>query len=129
MMDTLSPVERSERMSRVKSRDTGPELEFRRAIWRRGYRYRVCDTRRPGKPDLVFPAHRLAVFIDGDFWHGHQWRLRRLTSIDQQFEGAANRDYWRSKIRRNVERDFQATVANLESGWSVLRFWESDLAN
>lgn len=108
-------------------KDTEPELVFRRAIWKRGLRYRVCDRRFAGKPDLVFPAHKLMVFIDGDFWHGHQWKLRRLSSIEEQFSGATNRSYWLTKIRRNVERDFRSTASNLEIGWSVLRFWESEL--
>lgn len=126
-MDQLTTAERSRLMARVQSRDTEPELAFRRAIWRRGLRFRVCDRRIAGKPDLVFPQHHLAVFIDGDFWHGHQWRLRRLASIDDQFATASNGSYWRAKIRRNIERDFAATATNLNSGWSVLRFWESDL--
>lgn len=126
-MDTLTPAQRSDRMSRVRSRDTRPELAFRRAIWRRGFRFRVCDARTTGKPDLVFASSRLAVFIDGDFWHGHQWRVRRLASIDDQFSDTANKLYWRAKIRRNIDRDFRVTSANLDAGWSVLRFWESDL--
>lgn len=128
-MNARSQAERSEHMARVRYRDTKPELAFRRAIWARGLRYRVCDSRLVGKPDLVFPLHRLAVFIDGDFWHGHQWRLRRLASIDTQFARAENQSYWRAKIRRNVERDFVVTAANLESGWSVLRLWESDITS
>jgi DNA (cytosine-5)-methyltransferase 1 len=115
-------------MARVRSRDTGPELAFRRAIWRRGFRFRICDARFPGKPDLVFPRHRLAVFIDGDFWHGAQWRRRKLAALDEQFVGAENASYWKSKIRRNIERDFRHTAAMLDAGWRVLRFWESDLA-
>lgn len=119
---------RSRLMARIRSRDTAPERAFRRAIWRRGIRFRVCDGRLPGRPDLVLPARRLVVFIDGDFWHGHQWRLRRLTSVDQQFLAAANREYWQAKIRRNVERDLRSTAQLLDEGWTVLRFWESDLA-
>src|SRR5271156_6368067 len=127
-MDVLSPRERSLRMARVRSQNTGPELAFRRAIWRRGYRFRICDSRLPGKPDLVFPRHRLAVFIDGDFWHGAQWRRRRLTALDEQFAGAENTSYWKAKIRRNIARDFRHTAAVLDRGWRVLRFWETDLA-
>jgi len=115
-------------MALVRSRDTGPELAFRRAIWAAGYRFRVCDARLPGKPDVVFPRHRLAVFIDGDFWHGGQWRRRRLRSLDDQFTTAENAVYWRAKIRRTIERDFARTAAMLDSGWKVLRFWESDLS-
>ncbi len=115
-------------MRSVRSRDTGPEIAFRKAIWRRGLRFRLYDKRLPGKPDLVFPARRLVVFVDGDFWHGHQWRMRRLASLEEQFTGASNAVYWRTKIRRNVERDFSHTAALLADGWRVIRFWESDLA-
>lgn len=127
-MDTLTPAQRSERMRLVRSRDTKPEVAFRQGVWRKGLRFRVCDSRLPGKPDLVFPRHRLAVFIDGDFWHGNQWRTRRLLSLDAQFTGARNGDYWRAKIRRNTHRDFAATAAILELGWRVIRFWESDIS-
>src|SRR5690606_2334360 len=126
-VDQLTAEARSERMARVRSKDTEPELRFRKAIWRAGYRFRTCDARLPGKPDLTFARHRLAVFIDGDFWHGHQWRTRRLLQLDDQFTAAANGDYWRQKIRRNVERDFRHTAALVADGWSVLRFWESDI--
>ncbi len=128
-MTDMSTTERSQLMAKVRLRDTAPELAFRRAMWERGYRFRVCDKRLTGKPDVVFPGHRLAVFIDGDFWHGHQWRKRQLSSLDEQFVRTNSRDYWRAKIRRNVNRDFVVTEANLNAGWSVLRFWESDVIN
>lgn len=126
-MDTLSSDARRERMRSIRSRDTKPELLFRKAIWRRGLRFRVAPRELPGAPDLVFPAHHLVVFIDGDFWHGHQWRRRRLTCLNDQFKGSAHRDYWQAKIRRNIRRDFNVTSALLRDGWRVLRFWESDI--
>jgi len=126
-MDALKGQRRSERMALVRSRDTGPELAFRRAIWAAGFRFRVCDARLPGKPDVVFARQRVAVFIDGDFWHGGQWRRRKLSSLDDQFREAENAGYWRTKIRRTIERDFRRTSAMLDAGWTVLRFWESDL--
>src|SRR5690606_24723450 len=105
-----------------------PEIAFRKGVWRRGLRFRVHDRRLPGTPDLIFPKHRLAVFIDGDFWHGNQWRNRGLPDLDSQFVSATNAPYWRGKIRKNTERDFNVTAAILNQGWRVLRFWESDLA-
>lgn len=123
----MSSAERSHLMAKVRLRDTAPELAFRSAMWERGYRFRVCDSRLTGKPDVVFPGHRLAVFIDGDFWHGHQWKKRQLSSLDDQFTRTASGDYWRAKIRRNVNRDFVVTKTNLDAGWAVLRFWESDI--
>jgi len=122
----MTSEERSQLMRRIRLRDTTPELAFRSAVWKRGLRFRVCDSTILGKPDVVFPSRRLLVYIDGDFWHGHQWKTRRLASLDDQFAGPS-RDYWRAKIRRNMQRDFRVTCDNLDSGWSVLRFWESDL--
>src|SRR5690349_13067203 len=128
-MGPMSNTNRSNMMRAVRSRDTKPELAFRRAIWGRGLRFRLCDKHLPGKPDVVFPAHRLAVFIDGDFWHGHQWFSRRLRCLDDQFKATVDGDYWRQKIRRNAARDFVTTAALIDAGWRVLRFWESDIAN
>src|SRR4051794_28881016 len=72
-----SPREISAVMRRVRSSGTGPELAFRRALWARGYRYLVAPAYLPGKPDVVFLSRRVAIFIDGDFWHGNQWRKRK----------------------------------------------------
>lgn len=123
----MPQMERSQLMARVRSRDTAPELAFRQAISARRFRFATYDKSLEGKPDLVFPKHRLAVFIDGDFWHGNQWQKRGFTSVAEQFSDSPNAKYWIGKISRNVERDFMATSAILSSGWSVLRFWESDV--
>lgn len=114
-------------MRKVHSRDTTPEMLLRRALWSRGVRYRLCRMDLPGKPDIVFPSRRLCVFVDGDFWHGNQWRRRGLPSLDDQFRDATNRDYWLKKIRRNVERDRRVTAELLAAGWTVVRLWESDI--
>lgn len=113
-------------MSRVRNRDTQPELLLRRAVWRRGLRYRLRSSL-PGRPDLVFPSARLAVFVDGDFWHGHGWRERGFHSMEEQFEGRNNAEFWRRKIARNVERDAEVSRRLAESGWMVLRLLESDV--
>lgn len=118
----------SEIMRRVKSRNTSAELAFRKALWVRGLRYRLCDGTLPGKPDIVFRGKRLAVFVDGDFWHGNQWRRRGCRTIEDQFEGTESRDYWVGKIRRNMTRDREHTAKLMKMGWTVLRFWESDVA-
>jgi len=120
-------AEISEIMRRVKSRDTDPEMRLRRAVWRRGHRYRACSAELPGKPDLVFPAAKLAVFVDGDFWHGNQWRSRGLPSVESQLEHVRNADYWIPKIQANIRRDFVNTRRLLEAGWRVLRLWESQV--
>lgn len=114
-------------MRKVKSRDTAPELTFRRALWARGARYQVSPKALPGAPDLAFPRRRLAVFIDGDFWHGGQWTRRRFAALEEQFQDIASKGYWLKKLRRNMDRDCVVSRALQEMGWTVLRFWESDL--
>jgi DNA mismatch endonuclease (patch repair protein) len=81
----------------------------------------------PGQPDFVFPEERLAVFVDGDFWHGRQWSNRGLRSLADQFRRARNRRYWIAKIARNVSRDRRVRGQLNRRGWHVVRIWESDL--
>ncbi|MDP3061811.1 MAG: DNA mismatch endonuclease Vsr, partial [Chloroflexota bacterium] len=122
MMRDISAI-----MRRVHSTDTTPEMLFRRALWARGLRYKTSPTNIPGKPDVVLASRKLAVFIDGDYWHGGQWMRRSLAALEQQFSSTVSREYWLNKIRRNMERDFAATDRLLSEGWRVLRFWESDV--
>ncbi len=116
-------------MRKVKSRDTVPEMAIRRALWEQGIRYRLHVHDLPGKPDLALLKKRIAIFIDGDFWHGGQWRKRNLTGLQEQFRATPSKDYWIGKIRRNMERDAKNTASLLDEGWSVLRLWESDIKN
>lgn len=123
-----SPVLVSEIMSRVGSRDTEAERIFRKALRRAGIRsFRACDASLPGKPDIVLPGKKLAIFIDGDFWHGHQYRIRGFESLQAQLSGVNNKKYWKTKISGNVDRDFRNTSELLDAGWRVLRFWESQV--
>jgi len=124
---TRSDQDISAIMRKVRSSDTTPEVVFRKALWARGVRYRVAPAAMPGKPDVVISAKRIAVFIDGDFWHGNQWRRRGRASLEDQFTQTRSREYWLAKIRRNMQRDCQTTAALLADGWTVLRFWESDI--
>lgn len=117
----------SARMRRVHSTNTTPELLLRKALWRRGLRYAVCKTELPGKPDIVLPSRRVVIFIDGDLWHGGQWQRRGKVALEGQFGIALSKDYWLQKIRRNMERDCKATNTLLCAGWTVLRFWESEI--
>ncbi len=120
-MDVLTKEQRHKNMSRIRSRDTRPELLLRRALWHCGLRYRKNVRALPGTPDIVLARHRIAIFVDGDFWHarGHQ---------DNPGEQVAtNREFWQEKLRRNVERDRAADRELAESGWLVLRFWENDI--
>src|ERR1051325_4458778 len=117
----------SARMRRVHSTNTAPEILLRKALWQRGLRYAICKTELPGKPDIVLPSRRIAIFIDGDLWHGGQWQRRGKISLEDQFTIALSKDYWLGKIRRNMERDCAATDQLLSAGWTVLRFWESEI--
>lgn len=112
-------------MSRVRAKDTKPEMMVRRRLWARGYRYRLHRGDLPGRPDLVFSSARVAVFVDGDLWHGNAWRVRELPSLASLFP--TNTDWWVSKIERNMERDREVTAALEGLGWTVARFWESDI--
>jgi len=114
-------------MRRVRGSHTAPELDLRKALWRRGLRYRVCVSSLPGKPDLVLRSSRTAVFVDGDFWHGGQWVRRNLRALEDQFRHTKTREYWLAKIRRNMLRDCSSTAALLSDGWTVIRFWESEV--
>jgi len=114
------PLTRSEVMSRVRSKDTGPEMVVRRAFWAAGLRYRLHDKRLPGKPDLVFPSRRLVVFVHGCFWHGHSGCPRHRIPKTRT-------DWWAGKIRRNQERDEAARAALEASGWTVLIGWECEV--
>jgi DNA mismatch endonuclease (patch repair protein) len=115
----------SKTMRRVRSVNTTAELLIRRELHRRGLRFRLHDSRLPGKPDLLFGSARVAVFVNGDFWHGRQWQLRGLPDLASQFPN--NAEYWIQKIGRNVERDRKVREHLLEDGWDVVTIWESDL--
>ena len=112
-------------MSAIRSKDTKPEMALRRALWQRGMRYRVNVKELPGKPDIVFSKVRIAIFCDGDYWHGHNWALRGIASLDEELAGYS--EYWQTKIRRNIERDRENTAKLKNDGWLVLRFWESEI--
>ena len=112
-------------MSSIPSKNTEPELILRRALWRENLRYRVNYKKLPGKPDIVFTKYRVVVFCDGDFWHGHNWAIRGLASLEEELAGYS--DFWRSKILRNMERDAEVNQALKSDGWTVIRIWESDI--
>lgn len=115
-------------MQSNRSRDTKPELLLRRELHRRGIRYRLHAADVPGRPDLLIRTLKVAVFVDGDFWHGNRWRLRGLTKLEDDFH--SNREFWVAKIKRNVQRDQEVDARLADEGWTVLRAWESEvLAN
>ena len=120
----------SEVMRQVHGRDTTPEKRLRQALAARGLHADDAAADLPGKPDFVFAPARLAVFVDGDYWHGNQWRRRGKAALEEQFEASAeaSRAYWLRKIRRNMRRDHATTAALLARGWTVLRLWESQIS-
>lgn len=118
MTDTYSAEVRSRVMSRVKARDTGPELALRRALYKAGVRgWRCHRSDLPGKPDVAFGRARLAVFVDGGFWHGHP----------SKYWPGRSGGYWDAKIARNQARDKQADLALASSGWRSLRLWDFEI--
>ncbi|MGA8983269.1 MAG: very short patch repair endonuclease [Candidatus Acidiferrales bacterium] len=117
-----SPEVRRRTMQAVKSKDTVPELLVRSLAHQMGYRFRLHRKNLPGKPDLVFPGRRKAIFVHGCFWHGHD--CARGARVPK-----SNRDYWTEKIARNKERDRAASAALAHSGWTYLILWECGLRN
>lgn len=119
-MDTLSPVERSERMRRVKGWDTKPELKLRKMVWSLGHRFRKHRRDIPGNPDLVFMGRRQAIFLHGCFWHRHDCPSgRRIPKSRVTF--------WKKKFSRNVERDSVVAKSLRRAGWRSLVIWECEL--
>lgn len=119
-MDTLTPEQRSERMSRVRSRDTKPELKLRMLVWRLGHRYRKNKASIVGKPDLAFVGRKRAIFLHGCFWHRHDCASGRR-------EPRSRLDFWRRKFKRNVERDAEVREQLTAAGWRSLVVWECEL--
>lgn len=112
-------------MTAVRSANTSPELLLRKALWSKNCRYRVNCKDVLGKPDIVIKKYKLAVFVDGDYWHGHNWALRGLASLEEELKNYSS--YWKTKIKRNVERDLETTILLRDEGWTVLRFWGSEV--
>jgi DNA mismatch endonuclease (patch repair protein) len=112
-------------MSAIKSKNTKPEILLRKELWRRGLRFRTNYKAVPGTPDIVFTRAKIAVFCDGDFWHGHNWVLRGYGSFEEEISHYA--PYWSKKIQANVERDQRVNETLRQEGWLVLRLWENDI--
>jgi DNA mismatch endonuclease (patch repair protein) len=118
-IDPLTPEQRRFAMSRVKGKDTKPEMILRRALHAKGVRYRLHGAKLPGRPDLVFPGRQAVTFVHGCFWHGHDCPLFRLP--------ATRTEFWTEKIARNRARDAEAEARLLAAGWRVLTVWECAL--
>jgi DNA mismatch endonuclease (patch repair protein) len=119
MSDCYPKETRSRVMSKIQSRQTQPEILLRKCLWRKGWKgYRINVKDLPGKPDIVFRTQKIAIFVDGCFWH----------KCPQCFaEPKSNREYWLPKIEKNVARDRAANEKLQEMGWNVIRVWEHDV--
>lgn len=120
-MDDLTSQQRRRNMQQIRSADTAPERRLRLALWHRGLRYRKNWRALPGTPDIALTRQKIAIFVDGDFWHAHGHAAHPGEQI------ATHGAFWRKKLARNVERDRETNDALTQAGWLVLRFWESDI--
>lgn len=118
-MDFLTPEDRSFAMSRVRSADTTPEMVVRKAIWRRGRRFRLHPRELPGRPDIVLPRFRLAIFVHGCFWHRHAGCRKATTP-------KSNVSFWMEKFAANVARDRRKESELIRLGWRVATIWECE---
>lgn len=121
-MDSLPPAARSENMSRIRSRDTQPELRVRRALHAMGYRFRLHRRDLPGRPDIVLPKYRTVVFVHGCFWHRHP-------GCPNAAEPKTRAEFWRRKFEANVARDAKARAELERAGWKVVVIWECETEN
>lgn len=119
-MKLETTIKRSNIMKSIKGSDTGIEVRLRKALWHKGIRYRKNFKVFDCHPDIVITKYKIAVFCDGNFWHGKELQKRPIKH---------NSSYWNEKIRRNVERDLENTIELRDNGWIVLRFWEDDIQN
>ena len=111
---------RSKIMSKIRGKNTKPELAFRKALYAAGYRYRIDYKKLIGKPDILLKKYKTAVFIDGEYWHGHNWEERKP-------KVKTNREFWIAKIERNMQRDREVNTELQRLGFTVIRFWETEI--
>jgi len=125
-MDKLTKDQRRKNMQANKSTGTKPELLLAKILFARGHRYRKNNKSVFGKPDLTFKKIKLAIFVDGEFWHGKDWKERKN-------DHKTNQEFWNNKIERNIQRDIEVNEELSKQGWTILRFWgkeiEKDLLN
>lgn len=117
MVDVLTSEQRSYNMSRIRGKDTGPEMLLRKRLWKMGFRYRV-HYKLPGRPDVVFVSRRVAIFVDGCFWHG---------CPEHGVRPKTNAAFWDKKIQSAIDRDKKNKDLLEKDGWMVLHFWEHEV--
>jgi DNA mismatch endonuclease (patch repair protein) len=120
MADVHSKKIRSYNMSRIRSKDTKPEILVRKFLFANGFRYRLHDKKLPGKPDIVLPKYKTVIFIQGCFWHGHE-------RCKYYVVPKTKTDWWLNKINVNKANDLKAFTSLKEKGWNVIEIWECDL--
>jgi DNA mismatch endonuclease Vsr len=119
-VDKLTKEQRKRNMQAVKSEGSKIEVILAKQLWNKGYRYRKNDKKVFGKPDLTFKRFKLVVFVDGDFWHGKDWKKRK-------HDHKSNQAFWHNKIEKNIERDKKVNLFLEQQDWKVLRFWGSEI--
>ena len=122
-MDNLTKEQRKRNMQNIKSKDTEIEVLLRKALWKKGYRFRKNYSKLPGKPDIAFTKYKIAIFCDGEFFHGKDWEILKL-----RLEKGKNPDFWIKKIERNRKRDYENDKKLLFLGYTVLHFWGKDIS-
>lgn len=124
VMDKLTPEQRKKNMRSIKGKDTSIEMILRKALWKKGYHYRKNYKNLPGTPDIALTKYKIAIFCDGEFFHGKDWEI-----LKPRLEKSDNSQYWISKISRNRERDEDVNKQLLFQGWTVIRFWGKEIQN
>lgn len=120
-MDRLTQEQRRKNMKSVKGHGSKIEKMLAKELWSAGLRYRKNDKTIFGKPDLSFKKYKIAIFVDGEFWHGKDWKRRK-------YDHKSNIDFWFKKIERNINRDREVNLYLKKNGWKVLRFWGKDIS-
>ena len=121
-MDILTKEQRKKNMQHIKAKDTKIEIILRKALWKKGYRYRKNYNKLLGKPDIVLPKYNIVIFCDGEFFHGKDWEL-----LKNKLKKSNNGEFWIKKISRHRERDDEINKRLSFEGWTVLRFWGEDI--
>lgn len=119
-MDKLSKDQRSKLMGKIRGKNTKPEIRLAKSLYHRGHRYRKHNKKIFGTPDLSFTKHRIAIFVDSEFFHGKYWHV-----IEKRPK--SNAEFWQKKIERNIARDKEVNEYLENQGWTVLRFWSEEI--
>ena len=118
----MTPAQRRKNMQHIKNRDTKIEVLLRKALWDKGYRYRKNYNKLPGKPDIAMTKYKIAIFCDSEFFHGKDWEV-----LKPRLEKGNNSKFWIGKISKNREHDDEVNKQLLFEGWTVIRFWGTDI--